>query len=321
MKKLRHDIIKAAWSVWAIPVWCASVLMIISCTEAAVIRCTIVGAEGYLKIYPDNTEYTLPAMEYHFYNMDGQTECLSLPCDGVGNFEGNIPTGTYKVVANNSDAGGVVFSGMENYETATVCVLPYVDAQVTRTTQTTLLQQPEKVYSVTVDDFDVVPEEVLEHTPVPSLLNKYVRINFTLSEELQARVVGLEGVLQGIYTTVHLFSCEPIDENNPLDYGIHFTAQEYDGYWETTSGIFGICNPQYGESYTNILEIWLTLTDGRVIEVESDLTTQLSEIIHQNGGTIPITLTLELVLESTEAGVIVEILPWDSDGSFDIELY
>lgn len=321
MKVLSYDIANMKWRVWIILCLCLYIFTAISCTEATVTRCTLVTVEGYLKIYPDNTEYVLPAMRYHFYNMDGETAYLSLPCDGVGNFEGSIPTSTYKVLANNLNADGVTFNGLESYETATVTVLPHVGTQVVRTNQYTLLQQPNKVYSVIVDDLDVISTEILEHTPVPILLNKYVRIRFNLSNELQTRVVGLEGVLQGIYSTVHLFSCEPIIVDSPLDYGIHFTAQKYDGYWETTSGVFGIHNPEYGELYTNILGIWLTLAGGRVVEVESDLTTQLSEIMSQNDGVIPVTLTLELVLEYTEAGIVIDILPWDSDGSFDIELY
>lgn len=295
---------------------CASGFILVACTEAGVVRCTDTEQSGYLFIYPDNSEYTLPALSYHFYNMDGRTECLTAACDGRGNFEGRIPAGTYRVIAVNTNAANITFTGLDRCETAMA-----TDQSVsTRSVHSAGLPS---VYTVVLGDFDVVPSDTLHHAPLPELLTRHVRIRFLLGPNLLPLVSGIKGTLGGVYPSVRLFSGELHHDNiqNISLATIEFIADSKQQEWSAMVSVFGICDPAYGAAYTSTLNLTLTLTDGREVSAQADLTNQLSEIIDQSGGVIPISLELEMEIEPDEAGFTINIVGWEADGGDEAEIF
>lgn len=291
-----------------------------SCTEMDVITCPSTGS-GYLRIHPDQNTYALPAMRYHFYNRDGLTPVLTRPCDGNGNFEGDLPAGVYRVIAVNTVADKVTFSGMDRYETATVMAAPHSLRNILPDVQ--LYHQPGKVYAVNLGDFTVADRDTLRFAPLPELLIRRIRIRFLLSGQLQGQLSGITGRISGVYPSVRLFGYTPwIPEGVDIaGSSVRFSAMQEELNWTTMLDVFGLCHPDYGRMYTNTLELVLTLNDGRQASSHVDLTGQLSDIIDQSGGVIPLTLSLELAVDAIGADFSVGILPWDPDGGDDIELY
>ena len=315
---------------------CLVLLFLMSCTEVDVIHCPLGEGSGYLRIHPDQSTYTLPAMRYHFYNMDAPVPTQTYPCDGHGNFDGDLPTGIYRVIAINPDADNVTFSGMDSHHTATVTTRP---AHSSRTAPSLplwrgqgedsskedyqLYTQPGKVYALNLGDFTVSDNDTLFFEPTPELLIRRIRIRFLLSEQLQPQITGIDGMIGGVYPSVRLFGYEPRfpDDSDIAGSAVNFHAVREESDWMTLLDVFGICNPDYGRVYTNVLDLTLSLSDGRQASARVDLTGQLSDIIDESGGTIPLTLSLELSVEAIGAGFSVGILPWDPNGGDDIDLY
>ncbi|NDV84356.1 DUF5119 domain-containing protein [Bacteroides sp. 51] len=291
--------------------------MLISCTEGSVVYCPASGS-GHLSIYPDQSTYTLPSMRYYFYDMSEYSAPLVYPCDGNGNFEGDLPAGIYRVIAVNPDAEYVSFSGMDRETTAWVTA----DLAFEASRISVLLAQPGKVYAFNLGAFILSSGDELSFEPVPELLLRRVRIRMELSESLRGHVVGIDGVLCGVYPSVRLFGFEPViaDLSDIAGSQVRFRATAEDARWVAYLDVFGLCDPDYGRVYENLLDLVLTLNDGRQANVQADLTGQLSDIIKQSGGTIPLTLSLELTIEADEADFSVSILPWDPDGGDDIDL-
>lgn len=319
----------------ALIVFCTSM---VCCTEVGVIRCPELEKGGYLSIYPDQSEYTLPALRYYFYNMDGQTACLTYPCDGEGNFEGRIPAGTYRVIAVNPEVENVKFTGMDRYETAmatTTKLAPGMEmnaVQVEGESRSSTvwsvnewgraLVGPGDVYLVNLGDFEVPDSGVSRYEPVPQLLTRQVRVRFLLGENLLQQVSGIEGSLCGVYPSVKLFGGELcLDEIDGISASTIGFEAVYQQEWLAVVRVFGLCHPLYGEVYTSILDLTLSFVDGRKASAEVDLTGQLSDIIDRLEGVIPVTLSLELEIEADQAGITVGIMPWDPDGGDDIELF
>lgn len=272
--------------------------------------------QGLLLIYPDGSEHKLPTMQYHFYSDDEAVECLVLSCDGSGNFKGGIPVGNYRVIAANTQANGVQFTGMDDHRTAVVR-----NSEPTRSGYK-LLSQPENIYSVPIDWFAFSGTDTVSHTPTPVLLTKTVWINITLKGNLQDDVVGVEGLLPGVYPSVNLYSCEPTEEGiaSSPEHAVKFQSQLQDENWLTSIHLFGLCNPEYGQTYENNLHLSLSMSDQSVLETEVELTDQLSDIIKESQGVIPLELSLHLQIEKVRTKLVATVLPWREGGSGDGDL-
>lgn len=310
----------------------AIITVLISCTEVDVVRCPLGEGSGYLRIHPDQSAYVLPGMRYHFYNMDGTTAVFTSPCDGRGNFEGDLPAGVYRVIAMNPAAENVAFSGMDRHHDALVTVNPVNSDPAPASSKggeaalygaSGLLSQPGKVYALNLGDFTVSDNDTLLFEPVPELLIRRIRIRFLISDQLLPQITGIEGTIGGVYPSVRLFGYEPAfpSGSDIAGHTVGFRAVREDTNWMTLLDVFGLCNPDYGRVYTNTLDLALTLSDGRLAAAQVDLTGQLSDIIEESGGTIPLTLSLELSVDAIGADFQVGILPWDPEGGGDIDLY
>jgi len=271
-----------------------------------------VSTEGVLMIYPDQSDHPLPALQYHFYNMDGSTAYLCLSCDGNGNFSGMIPAGTYRLVATNTDAKGVQFVDMSSHESAFV-----TSGVLTRSgSEYTLLNQPDNIYSVTLEDFTVNQGDTLSYFPESVLLTKNIRLSFTLQGNLVQQVTDINGVLHGVYSAVHLYSCTPTEEgvvNSPY-YAVNFNTAQDATQWLASVNVFGLCDPEYGEVYRNTLTLQLTMEDESSISLEVELTDKLSDVIKENQGVIPVELSLEVSIDTTETGLSATVKDWKPGG-------
>ena len=289
--------------------FCVLLVILSTCTKADIDYRP--EPQSLLLIHPDVSIHTLPAMQYHFYNADEQTDCLILSCDGKGNFSGTIPPGDYRVIAVNTDANGVQFTGMDNCEAATVS-----NSSLTRSSYT-MLSQPDKVYSIPLDWFTISGTDTVYHYPTPVLLTKKVWIKITLTGTLQEDVIGIEGILPGVYSEVNLYSCKPTETGmaSSPNQAVKFEFREQEDNWLTDVNLFGLCNPDHGLVYENNMDLFLTMSDQFVSEVEVELTEQLSEIIEKSQGVIPIELSLHIKIDRVRTKLIATVVAWRAGGS------
>lgn len=309
-----------------------AVLLFAACTRAEIYYpdngIPTPATEGYIRIYPDRSQYTLPALQYHFYNTNTDVEYTVLPCDGLGNFEGMLPVGTYRVIATNTTAANVSFSGMQNHETATVTAtrmetrsgtLPH-RMETHGGTSPHYLAQPGSVYSTVLQDLIVSSTDTVHYDPAPALLTRTLNLVFTLMDGLEINVESLTGVLYGVCPSIYLYSHDPLQGDiDAASQAISFTTETIGRQSTASLQLFGLYNPDYGQTYTNVLELALTTSDGHEHSFEVDLTTTLSDIIAEYGYELPIKLSLPIEVRQTEIGITGNVIGWIEGGETELE--
>ena len=272
---------------------------------------------GRVQIYPDISTYTLPAVQYHFYDMSGEQEPIIQDCDGYGNFDGVLPIGNYRVIATNVAASRVTFVSMDSHETAIVR-LPSLPSPVTGRRMTraeyTLLPQPGNVYSTVLDELTVSGTATVRKEPTPVLLTKQLNLIFSLEENFADEVTDMTGVLPGIYPAVHLYTHQGVDIETSPDMATPFETTADGSDRKVRIYHFGLVDPQHGDHYTSILELQLTMTNGSTATISLDLTETLSDMIDQNNGTLPMNVSIPIELTKTEIGFTADIGSWIEEG-------
>ena len=288
-------------------------LLLTACTRAD-IHYPVVDVEGYVSIYPDRNEHDVPAQLYHFYPTDADYRTSA--CDGIGNYEGMLPVGTYQVIASNTSVAGTSFKGMDKFETATVYANP-----LNKTRNSTEIVGGDMllgdVYSIPLQNMVVVAGDTIYREPDPILLTHTVTLTFNLDNNLGDMVSGLSGALYGVYPSVHLATCTTLPEEilRSPNVRVGYTAiQNNRTSWMATLHVFGICDPAYGQNYMNKMPITLMM-NGIPEVVNIDLTNNLSKIIKEYGGKIPANLKLNIELRWNGIEVIGTVKPWQGGGT------
>ena len=301
-------------------------LLLTACTKADIHYPVQPDTDGLVQIYPDQSKFTLSAQVYHFYNADGTTAHITHSCDGRGNFEGRLPIGTYYVLATNSTAAGTDFRGMENHETAVVydtTLEGYIPA--TRSGGNEALGC-DSVYSITTRTIEVLGGDTIRREPTPESLTKSVSLIFTITGNLRDGVSDISGRLYGIYPSVHLYYCTlpEADTDKSIQTYISFSTtatEEGKPYIRRTVrfNIFGLCHPENGEVYRNLMPLTVTL-DGVEYDFEIDLTENLSRILDYYQGVIPLEIPLDIELTMDDIYVKGEVKSWvpRTGGTFPI---
>jgi hypothetical protein len=278
-----------------------------------------------VRIHPDQSVYTLPALQYHFYNAETRQSAFTHPDDGQGNFEGALPEGAYHVIAVNTAAAGggtVVFNDMNNYETANVSVDSSqltVESSQGNAQLSTFNCQLSTVYSVVVEG--VAAADLQPHRPEPVLLTKQLELKFVLRDDLGGRVAELSGLLTGIYPSILLHTGRPSRESidQSPQTAIRFTASGQGEQRQAQFGLFGIRNPEHGDAYRNILRIVLRIPNENSQTLALDMTKIFTDIIEQNQGAIPPQLTLHIEIRQNAIGIGGMVTGWSNEGETVVE--
>jgi uncharacterized lipoprotein YbaY len=255
-----------------------------------------------VRIYPDRSVYDLPALEYYFYATDGQ-ETIRANSDNQGNFEGELPFGTYQVIATNTavaTSGNVAFA-TDSYEQVTVSTLPTEP----HNQPSTLSSQLSTVYSVVVPELDVKPG-IQTYRPVPVLLTKHLELIFVLSGGLETEIKSIAGVLPGIYSSVYLSTGLPTSEalsQSPTTV-VRFVTTGQGAERKEQIFLFGLRDPERGAAYTNSLELTVAMNDGDEETLSIDLTNDLSALLSRYQGALPPESSLTIRLDNNPGGSI-----------------
>lgn len=270
---------------------CISVFILTGCAWAD-IHYPVEIPQGLVRIFPDRSEYALPVLEYHFYNMDTSQEYMICTSDGSGNFEGVIPVGTYRVIATNTSAANVEFTDMDSHATATAVAASQVRAV------NAYIGQPAEVYNVVVDEVIVSGEDMLPYRPSPGLLTRTLTLRFLLSDELQRQVSALSGVFPGVFPSVHLYSgkTSASEVMRSPDVFTTYSGARNDAGWVAPVRLFGLCDPQHGAVYHCITNITLMVGDVP-FTLDVDLTDAVSSIMEAHSGELPADVPIQLHIE------------------------
>lgn len=279
--------------------------------------------EGKVIIRPDWSGYDLPAgTKFYFYNTDGK----SAPVEADGSAEGYVgmlPSGTYKMVAYNTDATQVEFQSMEKYETASVHALPNTRRSVTRDSDVRCILQPSQLYSLSLGDIKVEYLSTTEREVKPLPLTKTIRLEFRLTGDGVADAKKISGEICGVYPTLLLATGQPTPESisNCPNTTTAFDINLANNQGTAEIKVFGLHDPEGGTNYENRLKLSVTDKDNNVRNAEIDLSDVISDVIDKNGGTIPVEIPIEIQIEVSlkDASLQVKAYPWEKDtGSGEI---
>lgn len=280
--------------------------------------------EGKVIIRPDWSGYDLPVgTKFYFYNTDGK----SAPVEASGTAEGYVgmlPSGTYKMVAYNTDATQVEFQSMDRYETAAVHALTNTRRSVTRgETDARCILQPSQLYSLSLGDIKVEYLSTTERTVQPLPLTKTIRLEFKLTGDGVADAKKISGEICGVYPILLLATGQPTAESitNCPNTTTAFDINLANNQGTAEIKVFGLHDPAGGNNYENRLKLAVTDKDNNVRNTEIDLSDVVSDVIEKNGGTIPVEIPIEIQIEVSlkDASLHVTAKPWEEDtGSGEI---
>lgn len=294
-----------------------------SCTQADIHYRPTADLDGLVRIYPDVSVHTLPALSYHFYNTDPQQDCTVLPCDGAGNFDGRLSLGRYQAIGVNLNAANVDFLDIDNFELATAQV-SRMEIDPDSRAPFALLAQPGMVYSVVPEGFEVVAGDTVWRQPEPRLLTRTVNLRFVLGPNLLGEATAMAGVIHGVYPSVNLSTglCDNHWDENIGMSTVNFVATATTEGYGAIIRLFGMGDPDYGNNYTNTLAVMITLAGGKSETLGIDLTEALSDIIKDAGGQLPQEITLRVDLDRTPIGLDAVAVAWlDNEDSTEKKIY
>ena len=282
-----------------------------ACTETAL---DYRSAEGTGVIAPEWGAFAYPATAYYrFYADDGEavagygTDAAA----SAGYFSTTLPVGSYHLLAYNTDAHGVAFTGLESRNAAEVRLVSEM--------------QPGNVYSWNVDDVDVPLQGTVQYTPVPRPLVKQMLLHFQVTGMEEAKV--LNGKLNGVYPSVLLHSGKPSEQSisaapeTNTSFTVTLTRAETrntePAYMASAEiRLLGLLSPEYGAAYDSRLHLQVRNSGGEMYSASVNMNGTLTDIIRLYAGELPAdeTVEVELGINLLNAVLTAEVKGW-TEGS------
>lgn len=197
--------------------------------------------------------------------------------------------GGYHLLAYNTDARGVAFTGLEHRSKAEVCL--------------TSEAQPGGIYSWSVDNVEVPLRSAVQHTPVPRSLVRQMVLHFRVTGMEEAMV--LEGRLNGVYPSVFLLSGSPSAESVAAapETNTKFAAtlapvearDALPAYMASADvRLLGLLSPEFGACYDCRLHLQVGNAAGETYGATVDMNKTVTDIIDSYEGELPLDKTIEV---------------------------
>lgn len=285
------------WFVSFLLVPAAPALCLGSCAEGAL---DARPSEGHAAIYASwNETGSLPTsgFRFYFYPQAGGG-ALVYEATSTG-FEGNLPAGSYRVIACSTDARNAVYQGMESYSSAAVRATADVSSRAV-----SYYAQPSGIYVLHVADLTVTAQESTDTRVVPDTLSRSLNLKFSLLGT--DSILSLNGLMRGVLSTVLLSTGTAAAETGVTS----FDAQVSDNEATAQISVLGILDPQGSLPYRNLMDLNMTLEDASVRTVQVDMTGFISEVLTANSGTLPAEVPVEVELRLIDTQLVANVKPW-----------
>lgn len=275
--------------------------------------------EGYVEIALDwSKAQSSRSARYLFYNESG---ALVKEVSGVSDcFKGTLPTGVYRLIVHNTDAGQVDWQGCEKYESAEVFAKETNYSEGHHPAEgVPCIQEPREVFATGgCNESETVEVRRMDTTRLsvtPAELTKQVAIRFTVEV---TSVRALHGVLGGVS---HGYFPGKGCHNASSSCAVEFTAAPgtkaaSDAYTARVN-VFGLLTTAQSPAGTNTVHVALDLDDGSQMTGTFDITPALQRILASNGGVLPVEIPLEITLrmQGQGVGLSATVQPWDLSGT------
>lgn len=278
--------------------------------------------EGYVEIALDwSKAQSSRSARYLFYNESG---ALVKEVSGVSDcFKGTLPTGVYRLIVHNTDAGQVDWQGCEKYESAEVFAKTTNYSTDHHPAEgVPCIQEPRDVFATGgCNESETVEVLLLDTTRLsvtPVVLTKQVAIRFTVEANGGQSVRALHGVLGGVS---HGYFPGKGCHNASSSCAVEFTAAPgtkaaSDAYTARVN-VFGLLTTAQSPAGTNTVHVALDLDDGSQMTGTFDITPALQRMLASGGGAFPVEIPLEITLrmQGQGVGLSATVQPWDLSGT------
>jgi hypothetical protein len=262
--------------------------------------------EGLVRIIPDWSELSVPGSASCIFFRSGEFSTSYAYGDvSPVSFSVPLPSGTYRMLAYNSDASGVTFSSLRDADSARVSLGSTA--------------QPGEVYVWSGKGLSVLAGDTVEVNTVPRSLVKTLTLHFQLTG-LEGSG-SLEGLLSGVYPSLLLFTGEPPASavSAAPQTVVAFSAElssETKGSSQLSGSssvrLFGLLDPDNGSSYDNRLKLALRDSSGSSRSAEVGLSGVLTEILAACSGelTVEVPVEISIDLQWTDSALVASVKAW-----------
>lgn len=228
-------------------------------------------------------------MQLYFYSSEGTILTREATSSG---FTGTLPSGTYQVLAYNSDGKNVTQRNLSSYEGAEVYAPVY-------TRSSSYLYQPSHCYGVGLGLFTVVSGDSSSATMIPRNFVRHAVIKVEAGSYAD-QISSCSGILSGFSTGAYISSGELVDEAGKLYFDTEKASTAFTG---------GVSFFGKDPEEQNILHIDLQMASGSEQFLNVDITDRLKDV-NTALVDIQIDVTIEVIDRETILSSIT-IKPWE----------
>ena len=278
--------------------------------------------EGYVEIALDwSKAQSSRSARYLFYNESG---ALVKEVSGVSDcFKGVLPTGTYRLIVHNTDAGQVDWQGCEKYESAEVFAKETNYSEGHHPAEgVPCIQEPREIFATGgCNESETVEVRRMDTTRLsvtPVVLTKQVAMRFTVETNGGQSVRALHGVLGGVS---HGFfpgkGCHNASSSCAVEFAASPETKAASDAYTARVNVFGLLTTAQSPAGTNTVHVTLDLDDGSQMTGTFDITPALQRILASGGGAFPVEIPLEITLrmQGQGVGLSATVQPWDLSGT------
>ena len=295
----------------------AAVLSLAGCVKRELEVCP---DEGYVEIALDWTQaQSSRSARYLFYNEAG---ALVKEVSGVTDcFKGTLPTGVYRLIVHNTDAGQVDWQGCEKYESAEVFAKETNYSEGHHPAEgVPCIQEPHEIFATggcnESETVEVLQMDTTRLSVTPVVLTKQVAMRFTVEANGGQSVRALHGVLGGVS---HGFfpgkGCHNASSSCAVEFAASPETKAASDAYTARVNVFGLLTTAQSPAGTNTVHVALALDDGSQVTGTFDLTPTLQRILASGGGVFPVEIPLDVTLRVQEAGLSATVEPWIEGGT------
>lgn len=278
--------------------------------------------EGYVEIALDwSKAQSSRSARYLFYNESG---ALVKEVSGVSDcFKGTLPTGVYRLIVHNTDAGQVDWQGCEKYESAEVFAKETNYSEGHHPAEgVPCIQEPREIFATGgCNESETVEVRRMDTTRLsvtPVVLTKQVAMRFTVEANGGQSVRALHGVLGGVS---HGYfpgkGCHNASSSCAVEFAASPETKAASDAYTARVNVFGLLTTAQSPAGTNTVHVTLDLDDGSQMTGTFDITPALQRILASGGGVLPVEIPLEITLRMQVQGVGLSatVQPWDLSGT------
>lgn len=239
--------------------------------------------------------------------------CQSFECS-AGGFHGRVPVGSYKVLVYNSDTENLVLRNEDDYDKATFYVMTEseVAAAGKASRAKECITQPKNLFVANCvhnpdDDqqINVVTVPFRERVQVKAAPKAYVKtviLRFNVEGDDQIALDG--GTFSGVSSSHHCATAKCSTTSESVNFPTERVTDNSSYNYKAEISVLDLIRPNSGFG-THTVRLNVVPNGGDPYTVAIDVTKVVDQFLKDNGGSIPVTIPVEVGIELKKIGGVL----------------